>query len=470
MRPHAAHLFLVAALLAPVAGCMAAPEAVAPAMTSARDCSTPRALIVGLHRAEPPTLAKPAKGRAVTDPVYGSCIIRVTDHDNEPPVGFARNDYSRRQPFNADGSLLLTAARDGYWHLYDARTLQHLRRIQLGGGSVEPHWHPGHPDWLFTLPNNGGLALFLVNVRTGERRVAMDFTQPTSIEGHPEADTLHDIWPELGRLSTRSEGSPSMDARYWAFQAETSDFKPLGLVTVDLEERRIVGIYDFSKSDNNVGRPNHVSMSPKGNYVVASWNSEDDNCPSRHSLGTRDAPCGLMVFSRDYRRARGIAVRGPHSDTAIDAAGNEVIVLSNYNTGYVEMIRLDTGDATRLWPLYERNRSAAMHFSGKAYDRPGWVLVSTYALHGRGNYRPWFSDKIFALELAEDPRIINIAHTYNRGDQYFSEPHAAVNRDFSRIVFNSNWGTGRDEDIDVYLIEIPQFVFESEDKVNELTR
>lgn len=412
-------------------------------------------LIQGHHRSNPPPVPKPAKGEGFIDPVHGTCIVRVTDHENEPPKGFARNDYSRRQPFNADGSLLLVAAQDGYWHLYDAETLEHIRKLQLGGGSVEPHWHPTKPNLLFTIANNGGMSLYVFDVTTGRHAEVVDFTDDMPIAGYPEADTLRDIWPDVARLLTRSEGSPSMDARYWAFQAETQDFQPLGLVTFDLKERRITGVYDFKRDGGGIGRPDHVSMSPRGNHVVASWNGKEVSCPNRLMLGTLDDPCGLMIFSRDFTEARGVAVRGPHSDMAIDVNGDEVIVISNYVTGNVEMIRLADGKKTPLWPLYEKGRSVAMHISGKAYDRPGWVLVSTYALHGRGDHRPWFTDKIVAVELSEDPRVFNIASTYNKGANYFSEPHAVVNRDFTKIVFNSNWGTGDAQDVDVYLVELP---------------
>lgn len=382
-------------------------------------------------------------------------MVRVTDHGQEPPQGFARNDYSRRQPFNADGSLLLVYAQDGYWHLYDADSLDYVRKLNLGGGSVEPHWHPRDPDLLFVLPNNGGMELMLVDITNGRRSTVADFRERMNVAGYDKPVRLTDIWPDVARLSTRSEGSPSMNARFWAFQAETQDFKPLGMISYDAKEERIIGLYDFEKDGNGIGRPDHLSMSPKGNYVVVSWNGKDVDCPSRWRLGTVSKPCGLMAFTPDFTKAEGLAARGPHSDIALDADGNEVIVISNYDTGDVEMISLDDGDVTVLWEIYEHGHATAMHVSGKAYEKPGWVLISTYADRGPEDARPWYVDKLMAVELREDPRILNIANTYNKGTGYFSEPHAAVNRDFTRIVYNSNWGSGRDTDIDVYLVRLP---------------
>lgn len=418
-------------------------------------CDDSRApgLVTGAHRVPPAgVFARPEKGRWYRDPMFGACAVRLTDHEREPPEGFARNDYSRRQPFNADDSLVLVNARNGYWHIYDSETLEHVRRLNLGGGSVEPHWHPHDPDILYVLPNNGGMRLMTYNVRTDERRTVADFSADIPIATHPEADHIRDLWPQAARLLTRSEGSPSMDARFWAFQVETADFKPLGMITYDLARNRILGAYDFITDGGGIGRPDHLSMSPLGRHVVVSWNGTQLDCPGRWRLGTRDRPCGLMAFSPDFRKATGLAVRGPHSDIALKRNGDEVVVISNYVSGKLEMISLEDGSVTPLWDIYDGRSSAAMHISGKAYDKPGWVLVSTYASR-RG--RPWYADRIMAVELTASPRIVNLASTFNAGNSYFSEPHAAVNRDFSRIIYNTNWGSGRESDVDAHLVRVP---------------
>ena len=453
-------LALPFALLA--CGNIHAPETIARSdtLTTLESCDPGKAVLesAGLA-AKPVFLSPPEKGRWFRDPAHGSCMIRVTDHEHEPPEGFARNDYSRRQPFNADGTRLLVYARNGYWHLYDASTFAHEKRLNLGGGSTEPHWHPDDPDLLFVLPNNGGMQLMTYNVENGQRSVVADFNEPMPVAGRSEPARLRDIWPLAARAWTRSEGSPSMDARYWAFQVETKDFQPLGLISYDMKNNRITGVYDFRKDGNGIGRPDHVSMSPKGNYVVASWNGRNVDCESRRHPGTRDAPCGLMAYSRDFTRATGLASRGPHSDMAVAANGEEVIVISNYVSGDVEMIALDDGDVTKLWRIYEHGNGTAMHVSGKAYRKPGWVLISTYAERSRNGTTPWYANRIMAVELRRDPRIINLGSTFNAGTGYFSEPHAVVDRDFRRVVFNSNWGSGRDEDIDVYLLDIPAAAF-----------
>ncbi len=396
------------------------------------------------------TLAKPNKAVSRLDPTYGTCMTRVTDFANEEPSGFARNDYSRRQAFNADESYILSYAKDGYWHLYDATDFSHIRKLSLGGGSVEPQWHPTNPDLLYKFPNNGGLSISTHNVLTDQTVTVAQFTNVASINGHPGSTSIRDIWPTAARVWTKAEGSPSKDARYWGLQVETSDFKGLGAITYDLQNNVITGVFDFA--DNGIGRPDHISMSPSGDYVVPSWHVPNE-CATDNTadLGTTNNPCGLMSYTRDFSHGVGLAKKGPHSDTAIDANGNDVIVISNYDSGFVESLDLATGQATNLWSIYQSGSATAMHVSGKAYNKPGWVLISTYATT---NSNQWYTDKIMAVEIAANPRIYNIAHTYNSYSSYWTEPHAVVNRDFTKVLFNSNWGSGA-EDIDTYMIELP---------------
>jgi hypothetical protein len=70
-------------------------------------------------------------------------------------------------------------------------------------------------------------------------------------------------------------------------------------------------------------------------------------------------------------------------------------------------------------------------------------------------------DVVFAIELKPNGRMVRLAHThsvYNMGVEkdYWAEPQASVNRDFTRILFTTNWGrTGTDE-VEMYLIELPK--------------
>lgn len=415
------------AMLVVAAGMLAGPESQSgqaqPGASPGAGCGgrSEAALVTGKDQTAPPPLPFPAKGTPVLDPVHGTCMVRVTDSATEAgSPEFIRSDYSRRQAFNADNSLILVYSYGGDWHLYgggpDAPYVRTLRGVR---GDAEPQWHASNPDLLYHVPNNGGLELRELNVRTGAVRAVGEF-----------GDRLP--WKQTARVWTKSEGSPSADGRYWCFMAETRDFKSLGIFTWDMQTDTILGTYATGGN-----RPDHVSMSPSGRHCVVAWG----------------APEGVVAFSRDMQQQFQVHRRGEHSDIALDAEGRDVYVSIDYQSraGDVFMVNLDTRERTTLFASYLNRTATALHFSGKAFQRPGWIVVSTYSGY-HADSRPftpeWLHDKVFAVELKADPELVMLAHTRRvrpkgwevQDGGYWSEPQATASRDLTRVLFNSNWG------------------------------
>jgi hypothetical protein len=124
------------------------------------------------------------------------------------------------------------------------------------------------------------------------------------------------------------------------------------------------------------------------------------------------------------------------------------------------MLDLATGKITPLWPIDFGHTPIGLHFSGLAYDRPGWGLVSTYS-GGHPEAYTWMDDQVFAVELESGGRVVRLAHTHSTVDpdqehDYWAEPHATTNRDLTRVLFTSNWGRSGTEEVDMYLIELPR--------------
>lgn len=70
-------------------------------------------------------------------------------------------------------------------------------------------------------------------------------------------------------------------------------------------------------------------------------------------------------------------------------------------------------------------------------------------------------DSVFAIELLAGGRVVRLAHTHSLVDEtmeqdYWAEPHASVNQDFSRVVFTTNWGRSGTDEVEMFLIELPQ--------------
>ena len=220
-------------------------------------------LVEGRDSTPQPTMARPTAGAWYKDPVYGTCVVRATDFRAEGFSDFARNDYSRRQAFNADNSMYLIYGNRGAWQVYSIATLQRIKELPYLGGDAEPQWHPTNPDLLYFLPTNGGMVIYELTVSTGTRRTVADFTGRLP-------------WPTAVHVWTKSEGSPSADARYWGLMVDDDSWASLGFFTYDMQRDSIVATYA-----TNGRRPDNVSMSPTDQYLVVNW----DELRFRHWKG-----------------------------------------------------------------------------------------------------------------------------------------------------------------------------------------
>jgi hypothetical protein len=372
--------------------------------------------VTGQVVAQTPNSIRPLKGVVQMDPNFKSCVIRATDHAVEPPsTAFTRNDYARRQAFNANNTRFIAYASGGSWVLYDANTLAFIRVLNGPAGDAEPQWDPTDPNSLIYVPTNGGMKLLRLNVETNVTTVAADFTGRLP-------------WAGAARNWTHSEGSPSADGRYWCLLSETSNFGALGVFTYDLQTNTILGTKALSTS------PDWVSMSPSGRSCVVS---------------------GTTAYNRTFTTSRTLLNGSEHADLALGADGHDYYVYVDFaDTGYIRMVDIDTGVNTPLFPTYINGATTSLHISGKAFSRPGWAVISTF--NHSGTSEQWLHERVMAFELKANPKMINLAHHHSHYNDYWTQPQASVSRDFSRIMFTSNWGSTSATDVDDYMLVLPE--------------
>jgi hypothetical protein len=383
-----------------------------------------------------PRLPEPDPRTPFRDPVFGTCIVRITDRHNDilNPYDTSRgmkNEYARVQSFNADDSLLMVWAIESFWYVYDTGSLMPLGEVPV---YVEPRWDAQNPTLLYYTDET---RLMSYDIRTGMMNEIRDFA-----EDFPGVD-VPAVW-------TRYEGSPSYNTRYWGLLANDSDWDPYAFLIYDLQTDSIVvrEIPPGYSIDN-------VTISPLGNYLLASF---DDYC-EHGQLGSDANPCGFMVYDRKLENGRGLLRIIGHYDAMLDAEGREVILYQDIDSDHISMLDLETGIVTPLFPIDFSHTAIGFHFSGRASDRPGWGLVST-SNGGHPTDHTWMDDSIFAVELKENGRVVRLAHTHSLYDEdieqdYWAEPHASVNRDFTRVIFTSNWGRTGTEEVDMYMIVLP---------------
>ena len=392
------------------------------------------------------------------DPAFRSCVVRVTDNQarqQTEQTPYLRNDYSRRQAFNADSSRFLLEDTAGFWHVFDAHTGQPLQVLDnLTGdatrlaGDAEPFWHPTDPNRLYFLPTNGlGMQIFQLDLGTR--------TVTTVADMGPQ---IRQVWPDADMAYTKAEGSPSADGRYWCRMARHYDdtgSQPMrGVFTWDLQENRLVGTLAMDSA------PDHVSMSPSGRYCVVSH--EKASGPGTRAYNrTFSAPYNEQITAGYLQ----LHENSEHSDIAFNRQLQDVYVAIDYqsNTGDVFMHNLDTNRRTTLFPTYLDRTAFSIHVSGKAYAKPGWALITTYGEYHADAMdsalppaqRQWPHRKMFAVSLDEQPQVRTIAAIHPNVYQYEDEPHGTVNRDFTRMLFNSTWDGGSVNDMEVFMVAVP---------------
>jgi len=393
-------------------------------------------LITNFNVYQTPDMPEPNPRIPFRDPVFGTCVIRVTDRraDLSPDDSSrgAKNEYSRVQSFNADGTLIIVRSIEARWYVYDAASLQPLGEISI---VTDPRWDASDPYLVYYSDET---RLMSYDIQSGGQRVVHDFAQ--DFPGQP----LSAVW-------TRYEGSPSQDSRYWGLMAQDENGDTIALLVYDLQQDEVIGRKMLP------GKPSidTVTISPSGGYFLA---YHDDYCEPG-DLGSEDHLCGLMVYNRNLQNPRGLLRIIGHSDTAVDANGRDVLVYQDIDTDYISMLDLENGAITELVPIDFSHSGIGLHFSGRAFQHPGWALVSTYnGSHPQNS--TWMDDVIFAIELKANPRIVRLAHTHSLYNEdmeqdYWAEPHVSSNQDFTRIVFTSNWGRSSTEEVDMYMIALP---------------
>ncbi|MES2041211.1 MAG: hypothetical protein V4495_25620 [Pseudomonadota bacterium] len=381
-----------------------------------------------------PALAKPGRGIALGEPSYKTCLLRASDYIADGLNERAFHAYSRVQAFNADSSKYLLLQNDGFWNVYDAKTQKLIKK--LAPPLLSPHpasdrsevqWDAKNPNLLtYTQAYGAGMKLYEFNVETADLKVVADLSA-----------RLKARWPDADAMTTMSEGSPSKDGRYYCYMLIDKAGQMRGLFTWDRTNDVITGTRDYTN------RPDHVSMSPSGNYCVIS----------------NFDPVNTVAFSRDFSTSKQIVKYTTHYDLAIDANGDDVFVgvdpvsypwPSENHEGDVFMYNLRTGQRTNLGINSYEGGTNAMHFSGRGFNKPGWFVLSTQA----STKARWFDERIMAIELKANPRIYNLAFHRSKYTVDVTAPVASVNRDFTKIIFNSNWGSGSIH-TDAYFIELP---------------
>jgi hypothetical protein len=233
--------------------------------------------------------------------------------------------------------------------------------------------------------------------------------------------------------------------------AQNQDWSTVGFLVFDLWNMSVISKMELQQPYEI----DSVTISPAGDYFLAYF----DNYCDPGQLGNMVSPCGLMVYDQAFQQGRGLLRIVGHSDLAFDAQGNEVLVYQDIDQDTISFIDLTSGKITNLFEIDFSHNAIGLHFSGLAFQRPGWAVVSTHT-EDEQNYT-WMDNEVFIVELKPDGRAVRVAHTHSVIDStlehdYWAEPQASTNRKLTRILFTSNWYKSGSGDVDMYQIRLPE--------------
>lgn len=398
-----------------------------------KEVAREKGFVMGTGYYAAPNTPVPQKANRFPDPDFNTTLQRITssaDHYIGPGI---ENEYSKMDPENCQGTLLVLRGNSGAYYLYDPVNCKLIRQVKAFDAcdyaEPEPRWDRSDPGVFYYLCDT---ELRRYDVGKNASTVVHDFRKE---------------FPGAAYITTKSEGDASLDRRYWCFMVQDPHDSLLAVTCYDRTEDRVAG----RKTGGFPDDINWVGMSMSGEHCM---------------VGYEDRVKYTQVFSRDFENVTTLPDGSAgHGDAAMTGGGRDVYVYQNVSTDYISFADMGTGDETKLLKIpFGVNSDIGLHVSGNCAGTPGWVLVSTYGSlePPQGRKHSWMDEQLFMLELDRDPRVWRIAHTrsytsreYSGDKNYFAEAFASINTGGTRVLWGSNWRDFTTDYTDTYQAVLP---------------
>ncbi len=362
-------------------------------------------------------LAKPGLLETVVDPQFGTTIRRITAVPQSGSNPVIKPLYSTVAAWNADESrLLLYDVESGAHRLHDGRSYAFLRNLDIRPADLEQvYWHTSDPDILFYVDDR---TLVRYHVSTDVREPVRTF-EFCAVAASGGSDPMFTSWDShLIGLRCGSE----------------------------------VFIYDIAR-DAVTGRKtlsqNPAQAAPSGTLAFLSDTGWVTN-PALDNLRRLDlaepwghASLGRLANGHDTWNGA-VYDEGPGGN---DDIGSLVTWDLTSATSQV-VIGPKTG-----WPYPKTT-----HISALAWQRPGWVFVSSIG----GTAGAGLLDLEMLIADTNTGTVCRIGRHRSWGkantqlaEPYWAEPHMVPSPSGTRAVFGSDWGNGAT--VDSYVIELPGY-------------
>jgi hypothetical protein len=376
-------------------------------------------------------IARPAAGGAITDPDFGTRIVRLTDVKNALPKGIPSGAkginpiYPTIATWNADESyMLLYVNGPSNYVLLDGHTYAFIKTLSLNAPDVEQwNWDAVNPDLIWYVNGNNWVKH---SVSSGVETVAFSF--PSNLENPSSgADPIYFSW----------------DGSLYGLQSNKLGFGYSSLTGLT------------------------PTVSDSGNSPVA--------CPSASCLMIDTS---ATVYSANMVKLRTMTMKNTteHGDLGLDASGLDYFAGVSFNEGpnnssgalMVEWLKSGTlktviGDATG--DPYPPSNTL---ITAKALKAPGWVALAMTGSKTTVNEKATYQDQEIMLANVNTGQVCRAAHHRSMGEAgpigYFAQPNVTLSPSGTRIAFPSDWGGGpgapaitSTSPVDTYVLELPAY-------------
>lgn len=373
---------------------------------------------------EPTLPSLGAAGSEITDPTFGTRILRVTDATTTPDVGSwkgALNAYSTQQSFNYNSTKVGFLVVSGYSRMkffdFDPdnfsvnTTGSILASPPAGLQEYGMCWSNTNANLIYGV---GNYSLYEINVSTGSSTTVKTFTGL----GH------------TGGNVTQMNMSADDDVFAMRLENGTGD----GYIFYKRSTDTVL------KMATSVALMDEVEVDKSGQYGLIVYTS--GNGAEVWDLTGTPAQIGADLTGNNAFN---------HRDTG--SGGIFTHRPANTSLGYRTCAAPTT--ITDLLPNMTSGWSYSTtqdHFSMQA-DNDLWALASRYRSNGAGVVKA-FDNEIVQIATDGSNRVRRIAHHRSVFNDYYDSPFASISKDGRFINFSSNWGSASGRH-DGFIVKIP---------------
>lgn len=377
------------------------------------------------NQPSPPTL--PASGGKITDPTFGTTIMRVTDNNDGSDN---HHSYSYWPCHNSNNTLLYISSVNGQPTLYDFDpvnfTISNKRNAfqnAPGGLNAEDAiWSATNPDIMYA--------------HTGSKLYAWNVTTQTAALIHDFSANYADIF--LSQMSRSANDS------VFAFtRKENVNYSTQGYVVWKKGNTNL--FYEASTSSLD-----EVQVDKSGDFLVIKTGNS--------GAGVIEVKIANMINNT----VEDLTDNGPdfspgHSDNGLGI----VVGADNWNNS-IRIRNLATPHTHSELMNWGNDWSQSNHLSMNS-ENENWVLISFFSTSGNTN--GLYHDEIQLISTDGNQNVYRLCHhqsVYN--SDYWNSPRATISKDGQFVTFTSNWGgTGKR---DVFVVKFPALTTSANKKIN----